>query len=262
VGKPEIAIEFLNRWGIDEIILLDISASKNKKKKQFDYINQITGACFVPLTVGGGIDCLDDIQSLLSLGADKISLNSHAIRFPEFISEASKIFGNQCIVVSIDVVGSSEKNYRVFDASKNQITDLIPVEWAKKVETSGAGEIFLTSVDRDGCKQGFDLPLIDSIARNVGIPVIASGGAGNASHIRDVFTCTGASAVSAANYFHFFEHSVIVAKAVLANTNHSIRLNTHANYSKSPLDENFRLAKHSDHHLQNLLFEKIEKEII
>lgn len=262
VGKPEIAVEFLNSWGIDEIILLDITASKDHSRKNYDFVNRATRSCFVPITVGGGINSVDDIQALLGYGADKICLNSHALASPGFITEAAGIFGEQCIIVSVDVVGSKPGEYRVYDAAKGIILDLDPVQWAKEVEARGAGEIFLTSVARDGSKAGFDLSLIEEVSSSVKVPVIASGGAGNPGHILDVITKTKASAVSAANFFHFSEHSVIVTKAVVAKAQDSIRLNTHADYTASLLDDKFRLKKHPDLYLENLLFEKIGKEII
>lgn len=262
VGKPEIAIEFLNSWGIDEIVILDITASKDRSKKQYKFINEITRLCFVPLTVGGGIDSKEDIQSLLNLGADKICINSYCFENPDFITEAAHVFGSQCIIVSIDVIGSSFNDYKVFDAAKGVVLNRHPVDWAKEVADKGAGEIYLTSVDRDGIKGGFDISLIESVVNNVKIPVIASGGAGNAGHIQEVFSKTNASAVSAANFFHYTEHSVITSKAVLLDNQMEIRLNTHANYASCSFDEDFRLKKHSDAYLQDLLFEKIEKEII
>lgn len=261
VGRPEIAIEFLNSWGIDEIVLLDISASKDKAKKRYDFIHNISRSCYVPLTVGGGIDCIEDIRQLLYLGADKICINSHCLLRPDFIKEAAQIFGNQCIVVSMDVIGSYG-DYRVYDAARGTITEYRPLDWAREVEAQGAGEIYLTSVARDGSKSGFEIPLIQVVSAGVNIPVIASGGAGHAGHLLEVLTHTNASAASAANLFHFSEHAVITAKAILHRNQVGIRLNTHADYSASAFDDSFRLEKHHEDLLENLLFEKIEKEII
>jgi imidazole glycerol-phosphate synthase subunit HisF len=262
VGKPDIAIEYLNMWGIDEIVILDISASVNHALKCYGFIEEITRSCFVPVTVGGGVNSIEDMRALMAYGADKIAINSYCFSNPGFISKAASIFGNQCIMVSIDVVGNTLLTYRVYNAAKNIITNIDPIDWAKNVESKGAGEIYLTSVDRDGSKNGFDLELIDMVASNVKIPVIASGGAGNPKHIFEVLNRTNASAVSAANFFHFSEHSVITTKAHLLKNNIDIRLNTHANYANHTFDEDIRLKKHPDGYLQNLLFEKIEKEII
>ena len=262
IGNPAIAIEFLNSWGIDEIVLLDITASKDHSCKKYEFIEKISRECFVPLTVGGGINSIDDIRLLLKYGTDKICLNSHCLGSPEFITEAARIFGSQCIVISIDVVGASADEYRVYNAAKGLRTDIHPVDWAKKVEAMGAGEIYLTSVERDGTKNGFDLALIGSVSANVKIPVIASAGAGNPNHILEVFTNTNASAVSAANFFHFSEHSVITTKALLKKNKIDIRLNTHANYENNYLTGNFRLGKQSEDYLEDLIFEKIQKDII
>ncbi|MBI4309492.1 MAG: imidazole glycerol phosphate synthase subunit HisF [Candidatus Omnitrophica bacterium] len=262
VGKPAIAMEFLNSWGIDEIILVDITASKDRSRKRFEFIEHFSRRCFVPLTVGGGINSVEDIRALLNFGADKIAVNSHCLTSPGFIAEAAHVFGSQCIVVSIDVAGSSPSDYRVYNAAQGDITDMDPVAWAKTVETQGAGEIYLTSVAKDGSKSGFDLALIDLVARSVKIPVIASGGAGNPAHILDVFTKTNASAVSAANFFHFSEHSVITTKSFLRINKIDVRLNTYADYEQACLGDDFRLRKQPDSYLQNLLFEKIEKEVI
>lgn len=262
VGKPAIAVEFLNSWGIDEIIILDITASKNQVLKNYAFIEQLSRACFVPLTVGGGINSIEDVHALLRYGADKVVINAHCLSDPDFITEVAEVFGSQCVVVSIDVIGSDRSEYHVYNAASDILTDIDPVEWAQNVEAKGAGEIFLTSVDRDGSKNGYDLDLIDLVASQVKIPVIASGGAGNPGHILDVFSKTNASAVSASNFFHFFEHSVILTKSVLRDNQSDVRLNTHAEYSGSRYGIDFRLKKQSDAYLQDLLFEKIEKEII
>lgn len=262
VGRPAIAIEYLNTWGIDEIVLLDITASKDRGRKDYKYIEEVSRSCFVPLTVGGGISSMDDIHALLGYGADKIAVNSFCLKAPQFITEAARTFGNQCIVVSIDVAGERPGDYRVFDAARGVVTGKAPVDWAKEAEAFGAGEIYLTSVARDGSKSGFDLELIDMVASNVKIPVIASGGAGHAGHIDEVFARTKASAVSAANFFHFTEHSVIAAKSVLKDNKRDVRLNTHAAYTGGRLDGDFRLKKHPEEFLVHLLFERIEKEVI
>ena len=262
IGSPEIAIEFLNSWGIDEIILVDITASRDLSRKNYRFIERVSKRCFVPLTVGGGINTTNDIRALLHLGADKISINSHCLAVPEFVRESANIFGSQCIVVSIDVVGCNPSEYRVYNAVQEKVMDMNPIVWAQKMEAMGAGEIYLTSVNRDGTKKGFDLELIDLVSSKVKIPLIASGGAGNPGHILEVFTKTKACAVSAANFFHFSEHSIVVTKAFLRDNKMDIRLDTHANYEQFPLDGDFRLKKQPDICLQNLLFEKIEKEII
>jgi cyclase len=262
VGKPAIAVEFLNEWGIDEIVILDITASKDLTRKKYDFIETVARSCFVPLTVGGGINSIEDIRNLLSLGADKISINSACFSNPNFISTAANIFGSQCIMVSIDVKEKEPSVYRVYNASNDSVLDLNPVSWAKTVESLGAGEIFLNSVDRDGSKKGFDIELINLVAGSVQIPVVACGGAANFNHVLEAFSKTSASGISAANYFHFSEHSVITTKAALLKHGVDIRLNTHANYENNSFDLDFRLKKQPEAVLENLLFEKVEKEVI
>lgn len=262
VGRPAIAVEFLNSWGVDEIVVLDISASRNRALKRYDFVRELARRCFVPLTVGGGIDSIQDIRSLLGLGADKVCINSYCLESPHFIREAANVFGNQCIVVGIDATGSPSDGYRVYDAVRGEVTGLDPSEWAKTVQHEGAGEIYLTAVHRDGTKEGYDLALIERVANSVKIPVIASGGAGNPGHMLEVVTNTSASAVSAANFFHFTEHSVITTKAVLSRTQAQVRLDTHADYKAASFDQDYRLRKQADSYLEDLLFEKIEREVI
>lgn len=260
VGKPEIAIEFLNQWGIDEIILLDISARRNLKVIDFDLVKSATKKCFVPLTVGGGIRNVDDIKALMQCGADKISLNYSAIHEPGLISEAAKIFGDQCVVVSIDSIETKE-GYRVYDYLENKVTNILPAEMAQKIQDLGAGEVLINSVNRDGSYIGYDLKLINEICSSVTIPVICAGGAKNANDLVTVFQHTNVSAASAANFFHFTEHSVNMAKAYV-NKHLPIRIETFADYTLNPIGPDFRLVKKNDKELEEMLFVRIEKEII
>ncbi len=260
IGKPAIAIEFLNQWGIDEIILLDISASINKSGPDFDMIQNASRKCFVPLTVGGGITHIDQIKKLMQSGADKIAINQSAILNPELIKEASLIFGNQCIVVSIDAI--KEKNeYKVYDYSTKKTINSSPAELAMQSELLGAGELLINSVEKDGSYSGYDFELINLICNVVKIPVICCGGAKNATDFIDVFNKTNVSAASAANFFHFTEHSVIITKANI-NKRSIVRLETHADYKENNFNEEFRLNKKPDQLLEEMLFVKIEKEII
>lgn len=260
VGKPAIAIEFLNQWGIDEIILTDISASKNKSEPNYQMVKQASTKCYVPLTVGGGITQIDQINELMHCGADKISLNQSAIKNSSLITNAAKIFGNQCIVVSIDAV-LENNTYKVFDYINNKIINESPVQLAKRAEDLGAGEILINSVDRDGSYQGYDIELINSICEMVKIPVICCGGAKNAFDFIEVLSKTKASAASAANFFHFTEHSVNITKANISK-HINVRLDTFANYQDNTFDDSFRLKKKSDAELEKMLFIKIEKEVI
>lgn len=260
VGKPPIALEFLNSWGIDEIILIDISASRYKRTPDYHLVKSSSQNSYVPLTVGGGITKLEHIKELMHCGADKVSLNQTAIHNPKFISESAAVFGNQCLVVSIDALKTAD-GYRVYDYIRKTPLDISPAEFAMQVEDMGAGEILINSVDRDGSYTGFDLELIQPICEQVSVPVIAAGGAKNAQHFLTVFSQTDVSAASAANFFHFTEHSVNRTKASLMK-GMSIRLETYADYKDNPLDADGRLVKKTDQELEEMLFLIIEKEVI
>lgn len=262
VGKPEIAVEFLNQWGIDEIVLLDITATKNGRQPDFKMVKKLSEKCYVPLTIGGGITQLSHVSELMHSGADKFSINHTALDTPGFITEAAHVYGNQCVVVAIDVWRDETGKCLVYDYIKKSTIDKDPVEWAKEAEELGAGEIFLTSVNRDGSYKGYDIDLIARVSGAVSIPVIASGGAKNANDFREVFSKTDAMAASAANFFHFTEHSVIIAKSEMVKEGDTIRFETHADYAESKVDAEFRLLKKDDTVLENMLFEKIEKEVI
>jgi cyclase len=260
VGRPEIASDFFNRWGADEIIYTDISASLNGSQPDYHLIKQVSAGCFVPLTVGGGIRDISAIRELMQCGADKICLNSAALNDPDLVTEAAAIFGNQCIIVSIDAL-QVNGSYFVYDYLKKTTMDLSPEHFAKMMEARGAGEILINSVDRDGSYRGFDQELVNSVCNAVKIPVICLGGAGNAGHFTDVLINTGISAAAAANFFHFSEHSIITTKAQIAR-HLPIRLETHADYRDAVFDGDNRLVKKPDTVLDDMLFTRIEKEII
>lgn len=260
VGKPSIAIEFLNQWGIDEIILTDISASRDNAEPNYEAIRKASLKCYVPLTVGGGISSIEHIKKLMHCGADKISINQSAINNPDFIKEAAHIFGCQCIVVSIDVI-KKEQSYRVYDYIKREALNISPEDFAKRAEEYGAGEILINSVDRDGSYLGYDIDLIDSVCNVVNVPVICCGGAKNAIDFIEAFSRTKVSAASAANFYHFTEHSVNTTKANIKKSL-DIRLETHADYEEACFDEELRLKKISEKTLEEMLYVHIEKEII
>lgn len=260
IGKPEIAIEFLNQWGIDEIILTDISASAHKWGPDFKMIRSAGKKCFVPLAVGGGITHIDHIKELLQCGADKICLNQAAIYQTNLITEAAHVFGNQCVVVSIDGK-STDDGYRVFDYLNNKAIGIKPGQFAHASQELGAGEILINSVDRDGLYLGYDLELINEVCANVTIPIIACGGAKNANDMMEVFTATNASAAAAGNFFHFTEHSVNTTKARLKKEL-DVRIETHADYAESLFDDNMRILKKEDKLLELMMYVKIEKEIL
>lgn len=260
VGKPAIAIEFLNQWGIDEILLTDISATHSKREPNFELMRNSSQKCFVPLTIGGGITHVDHIKELMHCGADKISLNQAAIQQPKLIEEAANIFGNQCVVISIDAINVNGE-YRVYDYINRKPLEVSPASFAKKVESMGAGEILINSVDRDGSYLGYDLALINSVCDVATIPVICCGGARNANDFVEVFSKTHVSAASAANFFHFTEHSVNMTKRKVSKSV-DVRIDTFADYADADFDDNLRLKKKSDDLLEKMLFLRIEKEII
>jgi len=260
VGKPNIAIEFLNQWGIDEIILLDISASKQGRPPNYDFLKSITRKCFVPLTIGGGITNIETIKELMHCGADKISLNRAIYTHPNLINQASMLFGSQCIVASIDAVYTKE-GYKVYDYYNKVILNSCPFSLAVELENRGAGEVLINSVDRDGSYQGYDIELINQICNVVSIPVICCGGAKSAQDLSQVLEQTNVSGAAAANFFHFFEHSVICSKALISKQA-NVRLETFANYSEHSFDTGGRLLKKNEKTLEEMLYIKIDKEII
>ena len=262
VGDPRVSVEFLSKWGIDEIILLDIDASPENRKPNFDLIRGVSKRIFVPLTVGGGIKTLEDIRKLLHCGADKISINKLALENPEIIKEAAEVFGNQCIVVSVDVKINRKGKYEIFSNSGNIATGLEPMSFAKKVEELGAGEIFVNSIDRDGSKLGYDLDLIKMVSDAVKIPVITCGGVKRPQDFLEGFIKGGVSACAAGNFFHFTEHSPIILKSFLIEKGIDVRLDTYANYKDVNFMENGRIAKRPEDYLDKLRFEYISEEVI
>ena len=207
----------------DELVFLDITASYEKRFIMIDVVKKVAEEVFMPFTVGGGIRTLDDIRELLVAGADKVSINTAAVKNPELVREAAKAFGSQCIVVAIDAKRKG-KSWEVYIHGGRTPTGIDAVEWAKKVEELGAGEILLTSMDRDGTKMGYDLELTRTISETVSIPVIASGGAGNLEHLYEGIAIGKADAVLAASIFHFREYSIKEAKEYLRERGIPVRL--------------------------------------
>lgn len=259
IGRPEIAVDFLNQWGIDEILYLDISATRKRQPPDFTLIRKAAKRCRVPLTIGGGITEIDHIKELMHSGADKIAVNQMLFTHPEFVTQAAAIFGNQCIVASIDA-RYENGTARVHNYITGE-TDSTPSEFASHAESLGAGEILLHCVDRDGSYRGFDTALIQQVCEAVHIPVIASGGARNAADFVDVFQKTDACAASAGNFFHFTQNSVNMTKACLVD-HVPVRLETQADYKGAAFDADLRLAKKPDAVLEDMLFERIEVERI
>jgi len=222
-GDPVEVARRYNEEGADEITFLDIGASHEGRDTIVDVVKKVAKEVFIPLTVGGGIRKLDDIYNLLNVGCDKVSINSAAIKSPDFINQASKRFGSQCIVVAIDAkkVG---KSWNIFLNGGRIDTKIDAIEWAKEVEDRGCGEILLTSMDADGTKAGFDNQLNYKISSQLDIPVIASGGAGTMEHMRDAFRVGGADAALAASIFHFREIDIMDLKRYLRDQNIPVRI--------------------------------------
>jgi len=217
-GDPVEVAKRYDREGADEITFLDITASHEERDTMIQTVERMASEVFIPLTVGGGIRTLEDIRALLNAGADKVSINSTAVKNPDFVRQAAERFGSQCIVVAIDAkqVSDSPLSWEIFTHGGRNSTGIDAVAWAEKMESLGAGEILLTSMDRDGTKNGFNLPLTRAISDAVAIPVIASGGVGNLQHLADGVIEGGADAVLAASIFHFGEYSISEAKAFMA----------------------------------------------
>lgn len=226
-GDPVEVARRYNEQGADEITFLDITASHESRDTTYDTVERMAAEVFIPLTVGGGVRTVDDIRKLLNAGADKVSINTAAVFNPEFVREAAERFGSQCIVVAIDAKRVSdegaEPRWEIFTHGGRKPTGLDAVDWARKMVEMGAGELLLTSMDRDGTKVGFDLGLTRAISDAVIVPVIASGGVGELQHLADGVTEGGADAVLAASIFHFGQHTIPEAKAFMKTQGIEVR---------------------------------------
>lgn len=222
-GDPVEQASIYNKGGADEICFLDITASNENRDILLDTVKKTAERCFVPLTVGGGVRTVRDIRNLLLAGADKVSINTAAIKNPELIKESALQFGSQCIVVAIDAKKTAENKWTVFTHGGREATNLDALEFAKLAQNNGAGEILLTSMDKDGTKSGYDIELTRAISESLTIPVIASGGVGTLEHIRDGIALGGASAVLAASIFHFGEYSIAEVKEYLKSQSVPVR---------------------------------------
>ncbi|MHB1483443.1 MAG: imidazole glycerol phosphate synthase subunit HisF [Saccharofermentanales bacterium] len=223
-GDPVESAKAYNISGADELVFLDITATHEARGTVVDMVSQVAAEVFIPFSVGGGIRTVQDIRAILNAGADKISLNSAAVLDPELIRKASSMFGNQCIIVAIDVRKTAQGRYEVVIEGGRKPTGLDALEWAKKAVEYGAGEILLTSMDRDGTKAGYDLDITRQIASAVDVPVIASGGAGSMEDFYDAITTGQAEAVLAASLFHFGEIEIRDLKSYLAGRGIPVRM--------------------------------------
>lgn len=229
-GDPVEVAKRYNEQGADELAFLDITATSGQRETIYAVVERVAREVFIPLTVGGGIRKLDDIHRLLNVGADKVSINSAAIRTPDFIAEASQHFGCQCVVVALDAKqtkfaqqGDAHDQWQLFTHGGRQPTGIDAIEWARHMAELGAGEILLTSMDGDGTKAGYDLALTKAVSEAVSIPVIASGGVGNLQHLVDGVVDGGADAVLAASIFHFGEYSIAEAKQAMLDAGLEVR---------------------------------------
>jgi len=224
VGSAMQAVKVYNLREVDELMFLDISATREGRSPDFETVDEIADECFMPLTVGGGIRTVDDVERLLEVGADKVAINTAAVVNPDLIRLASQKFGSQCIVVSIDARKLTNGRYEAFTHSGTQATGSDPIKLAKEVEALGAGEILVTSIDRDGTMSGYDIELTRKVSDAVSIPVIASGGAGNYEHMISVLSESRSSAVAAASIFHFTHQTPLEIKESLLRSGINVRL--------------------------------------
>ncbi|MBN2406846.1 MAG: imidazole glycerol phosphate synthase subunit HisF [Elusimicrobia bacterium] len=223
-GDPVEAGERYSREGADELVFLDITASHENRKTRIDIVSRTAGSVFIPLTVGGGINDIDDISALLKAGADKVSINTRAVENPDFIRESAEEFGSQCIVTAIDARRRKDgKGWEVYTYGGRKSTGIDVLDWARRAEGLGSGEILLTSMDSDGTRDGYDIDLTRSVSEAVNIPIIASGGAGNLGHLAEVLKEGRADAVLAASIFHYGEYTIRQAKEYLSGNGINVR---------------------------------------
>lgn len=224
VGNPINSARVYNSRNVDELIFLDIGARRDNRSINYKVVNDIFRECFMPLTVGGKIETVEDVRKLLLIGADKISINTTAIEHPELISEIANSYGSQCVVISIDAKKSPDGKYLVYSYGGQKKTDLNPTLWAQQAEKLGGGEILITSIDRDGTRKGYDLQLIKEITSAVKIPVIAAGGAGKPEHFIEAVEKANANALAAASIFHFTQFTPNSIKQEMQQANIPVRL--------------------------------------
>ncbi|HFI0446641.1 TPA: imidazole glycerol phosphate synthase subunit HisF [Streptococcus suis] len=224
VGDPIDAAKAYYEAGCDELVFLDITATHEERDTTVDMVRRVAEQVFIPFTVGGGIRSVEDMNKMLKAGADKVSVNSSAVANPQLIADCAEKFGNQCVVVAIDAKKVEDGSWHVFVAGGRKDTGIDLLDWAKKVVSLGAGEILLTSMDKDGTKSGFDIEMLNAVANVVTVPIIASGGAGNSQHILEVFEQTPATGALAASIFHYGEVSIADTKQAMRQSGIEVRV--------------------------------------
>ncbi|MGC6551923.1 imidazole glycerol phosphate synthase subunit HisF [Streptococcus sp. VTCC 12905] len=224
VGNPVDAAKAYYEAGCDELVFLDITATHEERDTTVDMVRRVAEQVFIPFTVGGGIRSVEDMNKMLKAGADKVSVNSSAVANPQLIADCAEKFGNQCVVVAIDAKKVEDGSWHVFVAGGRKDTGIDLLDWAKKVVSLGAGEILLTSMDKDGTKSGFDIEMLNAVANVVTVPIIASGGAGNSQHILEVFEQTPATGALAASIFHYGEVSIADTKQAMRQSGIEVRV--------------------------------------
>ncbi|WP_418127216.1 imidazole glycerol phosphate synthase subunit HisF [Streptococcus parasuis] len=224
VGDPVDAAKAYYEAGCDELVFLDITATHEERDTTVDMVRRVAEQVFIPFTVGGGIRSVEDMNKMLKAGADKVSVNSSAVANPQLIADCAEKFGNQCVVVAIDAKKVEDGSWHVFVAGGRKDTGIDLLDWAKKVVSLGAGEILLTSMDKDGTKSGFDIEMLNAVANVVTVPIIASGGAGNSQHILEVFEQTPATGALAASIFHYGEVSIADTKRAMRQSGIEVRV--------------------------------------
>ncbi|MFW5912445.1 MAG: imidazole glycerol phosphate synthase subunit HisF [Candidatus Hadarchaeota archaeon] len=223
-GDPVELARWYYEQGADELVFLDVGASPEERETMYGVVEKTAEQLFIPLTVGGGVRSVEDVEKMLGSGADKVGINTAAVENPELISDSSSKFGSQCIVIAIDAKSVGDRKWEVYTYGGRKSTGVDAVEWARKVESLGAGEILLTSMDADGTKDGYDIELTRAIANSVNIPIIASGGAGDPEHIYEALTQSSADAALAASIFHYGEYSISEVKKYLDERGVTVRL--------------------------------------
>lgn len=261
IGRPEVVVEALNQWGVDEIAVVDTTASRTGRAPDFVLATRLSRWCQVPLTFGGGIRTVDDMTRLVQAGADKVMVNRAFVADPSLISAGAHRLGNQCIVASIDLQ-RDDSGLRVWDHVARAPLAEDPVTVAKRAEDAGVGEVFLNSVDRDGAKRGYDIEGASRVASALSVPVILCGGVGHPAHFGEGLALPNISAVAAANFFSFTEHSVTTAKQFLLRAGVALRQDTYFDYADASFTEAGRVAKRDDRALKEMLFEFHPREVI